>query len=301
MSRIRSEDALSVLYGREGISDPYIDFQIALSQITEKYKERCKSQKIVIPGQDTVRSKFESGAPLITFMPISLSLKNLTASFREIITAFRNFNVCSEEVFEWVKNQADAPFLKGIIESIFSFDLAALRDLSEPTPFDEPTLILVSRELVKPFFRFLAGLTAGTVPVEYWPEGYCPICGEAPGFARFSKEEEGKRYLWCEKCDLEWPFQRLCCPFCKNSDHKKLKFLTGNFREELRLDTCETCKGYIKTIDEQKTGDEAETIYLRENAASVYLDILADEKGFVKLLPPFQEVQITFLDETDDQ
>jgi len=301
MSNFRREDALSLLYGEEGISDSYIDYKIVLSRITEKYSELCQARRIALPGPDVIMEGFGKGAPLVTFTPISLSMKELRASFRDILAAFRDHRVCTADVCEWAREESDDNFLKGITESVITFDLHALKDLSEATPFDQTTLILASRELVKPFFHFLSGKISGTLPLEHWREGYCPICGDAPGFGRFSKEEEGKRYLWCERCDFEWPFQRICCPFCKNSDHKKLKFLTGNVREELRVDTCEACNGYVKTIDERKTGSEAETIYLKENTASVYLDILADEKGFSRLLPPFQEVAISFIDDFDDK
>lgn len=294
MTKSTSKELLSILYGQKGISDSYVNFQIALAEITEKYKNLDRPPEIVFPAEDTLRSKFAEGIPLINFVPVSFPLKDLSANFREIVSAFLSHGICTEEVSKWLEKPLDIRFLKDITDAAVSFDFDALRVLSEPTPFDEPTLILISRELVKPFFQILAGRTTELVSFAHWLEGYCPICGEAPVFARLSKEEEGKRYLWCARCDVEWGFQRLCCPYCKNSDHKKLKFLTADFREELRVDVCEKCKGYIKTIDERKAAEEAETVFLKENVASVYLDIVAEEKGYTKQLPSFQDALITF-------
>ena len=294
MKKSKSKDVLSFLYGRKELSDSYVSFRIALSEITEKYQDVYKPLEIAFPAEETIRSKFADGCPLITFIPVSLSVKDLTSCFREIISAFQTHKVCTRECSVWVKKQADHRFLKAITGAVFSFDLDVIQELAEPIPPDGPTLILASRELIKPFFHLLAGRAADAVSFEHWSEGNCPICGDKPGFARLSSKEEGKRYLWCSTCDLEWGFQRLCCPFCKNSDHNKLRFLTTDFREELRIDVCEKCKGYIKTIDERKTGHEEATIFLKENVASVYLDVVAEENGYVKHLPTFQNAKINF-------
>jgi FdhE protein len=299
MTKIKNKNVLSCLYGQKGLSDSYIDFQVALAEITEKYKKIAESQPVVLPGQDIIDGKFEEGFSLITFTPVTLFLKDLTAAFREILPVFRTHKVCSPDTADWVKEKMDSRFLAGITEAIISFDFDVLKDLAEPTPFDVPTLALSCGELVKPFFHALAGQAGGAVDFAKWTEGYCPICGDAPSLSRFSKKEDGKRYLWCSRCDFEWTFQRVCCPFCKNSDHTKLKFLTTDFREELRLDVCEKCKGYIKTVDGRKIDDEEPIVFLKENAASIYLDILAEEKGFTKQLPSFQDAQIKFSDDFD--
>jgi len=294
MKKSKSKDVLSLLYGRKELNDSYVSFQIALSEITEKYKDIYKPLEIAFPGEEAIRSKFADGFPLVNFIPISLPLRSFTRCFQDIISVFQTYKVCSRKDSAWVKKQANDRFIKAITEAIFSFDLDAIQELSKPTPFDGPTLILISQELIKPFFHFLASQAANAVSFEHWLEGYCPICGDTPSFARFSSEEEGKRYLWCITCDVEWGFQRLCCPSCKNNDHTKLRFLTTDFREELRIDVCEKCKGYIKTIDERKTGHEEATIFLKENVASVYLDMMAEAKGYMKHLPTFQDAKITF-------
>jgi len=294
MKKSKNKDVLSLLYGRKELNDSYVNFRIALAEITETYKDAYKPPEIVFPPEETIRSKFADGFPLTSFIPVSLPLRNLKACFRDIVFVFQTHKVCSPEGLAWGKTRADDRFFKAVTGAVLSFDLDALEELSKPTPFDGPTLILISRELVKPFFHSLSGRVAHAVSFEHWPEGYCPICGDTPDFARFSREEEGKRYLWCSTCDLEWGFQRICCPSCKNIDHNKLRFLTTDFREELRIDVCEKCKGYIKTIDERKTADEEATIFLKEHVASVYLDIMAEEKGYVKHMPAFHDAKIIF-------
>lgn len=297
MTESKCKSVLSPLYGQEGVSDSYIDFKVALAEVTEKYEKLAGKIPVVFPDKGIIEGKFEEGLSLITFTPVSLSLKDLAGAIREIAPVFHAHKVCSAEASGWVKEKTDSAFIKGITEAVISFDFDALKDLTEATPFDVPTLLILCRELVKPFLHALSGRAAEAVDFSKWVEGYCPICGDAPAFSRFSKEEEGKRYLWCGTCGFEWTFQRVCCPYCKNSDHDKLKFLTADYREELRLDVCEKCKGYIKAVDKRKIENEEPIIYLKEDTASMYLDILAEEKGYTKQLPPFQDAQVTFLDD----
>jgi len=291
-----SKEELSSLYGQKGIGDNYISFRIDLLEITLKYQELIKPLQVVFPGKEIIHGNYEKGSPLIAFTPVTLSLETLTACFREIVHVFQSHGVCSKEACQWFDTHADNSFIKKVAKAIVSFDMDAIKELSESTPIDAHTLILISRELVKPFYHLLASQAGEVASFKHWAEGFCPVCGDMPGFARLSKnkEEEGKRYLWCASCDLEWAFQRMCCPSCGNKDHKKLKFLTTNHREELRVDVCEECKGYIKTIDERKTGQEEAATFIKENAASLFLDITAGEKGYMIQFPAFQHTKIKF-------
>ena len=294
MEELKNNSELSQLSGREELSDAYISFQINLAEITKKYTKLILPLEVDFPEKEIIHNKFENGFPLIGFAPISLPLKILTSCFSEIISVFQSHQICSEDVSAWFESHADKQLLKRIIKAIISFDKDTIEELSEPAPLDSSTLNLIGRELVKPFFHSIAIYSKNIVSFQNWTEGFCPICGDLPSFARFSKEEEGKRYLWCARCDMEWGFQRICCPFCKNSDHTKLKFLTTNYREELRIDVCDDCKGYVKTIDERKFEEDYVTIYIKEHVSSLFLDMVAEEKGYLIQLPAIQNIRITF-------
>jgi hypothetical protein len=289
-----SKEKLEALYGQKEIGDAYVDFRIDLLEITGKYQELIKPLPVDFPAKEIIHANFEKGSPLIAFTPVSLSLEMLTACFRDIIHVFQAHGVCTREGGQWLDSHGDNRFVKGVNQAITSFNMEALAEYAEPIPVDVRTLILMSRELVKPFYHVLAGQVGETASFKHWIGGCCPVCGDMPAFARLSKEEEGKRYLWCAACDLEWAFRRMCCPYCGNTDHKKLKFLTTNHREELRVDVCEECKGYIKTMDERKTGGEDPTSFIKENTASLFLDITAGEKGYTVQFPAFQHTRIKY-------
>jgi formate dehydrogenase accessory protein FdhE len=290
----KTENTLSSLYGQEGLNDSFISFQSDLLEISKKYKKKIKSPTIVLPDKNLIKQHFENGFPIITFVPLSLPHDILVSCWKDLIEVFQSYQILSADVSSKTKSNSQEKLVKGISKAVTSFDNDALQKLAKSVPMESSTMTLISRELVKPIFHSLADHVRESISFENWTEGYCPICGILPSFARFSKEEEGKRYLWCERCEIEWGFQRICCPFCRNTDHNKLKFLTTNHREELRIDVCENCQGYIKTIDERITENDEETIYIKENVASLYLDMVAEEKGYTIQIPTKQETKITF-------
>ena len=109
-----------------------------------------------------------------------------------------------------------------------------------------------------------------------WGKGYCPICGSPPGLSMF--QGEGERFLFCSFCRHKWSSRRLYCPFCDNTDSKSLNYLYTEEEKEYRVDLCDKCKKYIKTIDTRKT---ERIIYPPlEQVATLHLDIKA--KGSLK-------------------
>lgn len=113
-----------------------------------------------------------------------------------------------------------------------------------------------------------------------WKKGSCPLCGTAAGMARF-EEEVGRRILWCPLCGTEWVFKRLQCPSCGNEDQKTLRyFFVENEKTPYRVDVCDRCKHYVKTVDERKQEKGQKTFFEIENMMTLYLDDCAKKEGF---------------------
>jgi FdhE protein len=110
-----------------------------------------------------------------------------------------------------------------------------------------------------------------------WAEGYCPVCSKEPKIAEL-REEEGFRYLYCNQCGFEWNYLRIKCPFCGNEDQQELAYFTIEGEEKYRVDVCNNCERYIKTVDFRKTTERANLDV--EDIATLHLDILASEEGY---------------------
>ncbi len=130
---------------------------------------------------------------------------------------------------------------------------------------------------VKPSLTVFSGRVSGYLDNEnVWEKGYCPVCGSAPELSVF--EDNGKRSLVCGFCNHKWFSKRIYCPFCENTDHETLQYFNVGNEEEYRVDACDKCKKYIKTIDIKKT---TRTIYLPfENQTTPYLELKFSAMGY---------------------
>ncbi len=132
--------------------------------------------------------------------------------------------------------------------------------------------------LLEPFAMKLAA--RGQIDPQ-WTEPTCPFCGSRAGLAVLRGEGDGgKRSLVCSLCATEWNFRRILCPHCGEEDKDKLPVYVGSPFEHVRVEACDTCKTYIKSIDLTKNG-LADPIV--DEIATVPLNIWAEEHGYLKL------------------
>ncbi len=111
---------------------------------------------------------------------------------------------------------------------------------------------------------------------EPWLMGYCPVCGSAPILSIL--EDEGQRTLTCGFCWHSWPAKRVYCPYCDSSRDKDLHYFFSEEEKDSRVDLCDNCEKYIKTLDSRKID---RLIYPPlECIATMHLDMKAQEMGF---------------------
>ena len=111
----------------------------------------------------------------------------------------------------------------------------------------------------------------------------CPFCSEKPVAAVLRPEGDGgKRFLLCWRCLTEWEFRRLLCPNCGEEDHQKLPVYSVEQYPHIRVEACDTCKVYLKSIDMTRDGLAVPEV---DELASVAVDLWAKEKGYIKLQP----------------
>ena len=129
---------------------------------------------------------------------------------------------------------------------------------------------------MKPSLVMFSEMVSGYLDRELeWDKGYCPVCGSMPELSVF--EDNGKRSLLCGFCGHRWPSKRVYCSFCENTDHETLRYYEIEDEEEYRVDVCDKCKRYIKTVDIKKT---IRPVYLPlENISTPYIDLKFKEMG----------------------
>jgi FdhE protein len=109
----------------------------------------------------------------------------------------------------------------------------------------------------------------------------CPICGGKPVASVLRPEGHGaKRSLLCAMCSTEWSFPRVMCPACGEQSFEKLPVHKADEFAHMRVDCCDTCRSYIKTVDLATNGLAVPQV---DEIATIPLDLWARQQGYVKL------------------
>ncbi len=107
--------------------------------------------------------------------------------------------------------------------------------------------------------------------------GTCPICGSLPLISSLN-EKEGFRHATCSFCRHDYRIKRIACPVCGEEEQKKLTFFTVDEEPGFRVDVCDTCKTYIKTIDFRELDRIA--VPVLDDLDSLALDYVAAGQGY---------------------
>jgi FdhE protein len=142
-----------------------------------------------------------------------------------------------------------------------------------------------AKAFLQPYARWLA--ESGGRPVDRNLEGgenRCPFCGGRPQVSvlqfREASSEGGGRDLVCATCLTAWPFRRVVCAQCVEERPARLGYFHTPEYDHVRIEACDTCKHYIKSIDLTRLGL---AVPLVDEVASAPLDVWAHEHGYTKI------------------
>lgn len=145
-------------------------------------------------------------------------------------------------------------------------------------PYHEDELRMVLFIIGRPFFLDMKRLF--TIDDLFWEEGRCPVCSARPTMS--SLLHDGRRRLHCSFCTITGFYRRLGCPICGNFDIKKDNMLVIEEEEGCRIECCDECGSYIKTVREEKLKEYFIDI---ADLISLPLDIIAQGRGYRRNSP----------------
>jgi hypothetical protein len=141
-----------------------------------------------------------------------------------------------------------------------------------------------AKMILQPYAQYLTeldirpadrGLAAG--------ESVCPNCGGAPQLSILHSSgsgDGGGRQLLCASCLTRWPFGRIRCASCGEEEERRLGYFHSEAFDYLRVDACDTCHRYLKTVDLTRLGL---AVPLVDEVAGAPLDLWAVEQGYRKI------------------
>ncbi len=137
----------------------------------------------------------------------------------------------------------------------------------------------LSRAFLQPHAEFLAAEATGA-EIGASPGSLCPVCGARPLLGVLRPEGDGgKRFLLCSFCQREWEFRRILCPTCGEESETKLPVYVSEQFPYIRVEACDTCKFYLRSIDLTKDGNAVPIV---DDLAAIPLSLWASEQGYTR-------------------
>lgn len=235
-------------------------------------------------NKDDANEKIMHGFPIIEKKAFILDIPSAMKLFRricKILSKTKKAQHDAEKIKEAIKKREIK--LPELFRKVESEDDEYITSLSERLHVNPEVISFLITNSIKPIYESYSKVLKDYVDQERWWRGYCPVCGSEPYISELKDEggAEGARFLVCSSCGFEWRFNRLKCPFCENEDHEKLRyFYTEKEGRSYRVDVCDNCKRYIKTIDTKALG--IEFIPVLEDIGTLHLDILAQKEGYTR-------------------
>ncbi len=194
-------------------------------------------------AQDAVHDRLMAGVPLLSFDDFFPVWSQAQAALQRVIKWAAREGANPKDENEWAGVEINAPLFRELAIAWYSGGVPGSLAWSQTTA----ELIAVVGASLKPFLKVRSKLLAPMVEQALWRRPHCPVCGGRPDFGYLDREQ-GNRWLLCSRCDAEWLFQRLECPYCGMRDQTKLAYLTDD-AGLYRLYVCDACRTYLKLID----------------------------------------------------
>lgn len=256
--------------------------------LVDRYIDELPAAANVTIGVDEVRSKFETGTPLLEDVDLRLDLRGARRFFRSLCGWAMEQPALRGDARKLERTVLDDEhFVDRLMTESLAGNEAAIQEVAERLGIDITVLksltgFTVSAALMETARALESVRTAAGVE---WNEAYCPVCGGPPLLSEL-QGSEGQRVLRCASCGAGWPYSRTKCVHCGSDDARAQHYLSAEGQaEKYRIDVCEHCRGYLKSVTNfAPTPPELLTI---EDMALLHLDAVAAERGYVAA--PFAE------------
>jgi len=257
-----------------------LDFYQSIKEAQEKANASLTIDSIPL-GKEWKELLSKEGFALIRKEDFPLDIESSVKLFETLCQVGRHANPHLAEQLEKIQGAIDDKRID--LKKLLSGGSMEQRmeEIVEELGLDKHVLLFLIQSSIRPSIEAGVEQLRSELEPETWRKGYCPVCGSLPSLSLL-KEEVGKRYLLCSYCGYPWRIDRIFCPFCENKDQESLHYFYGEREKTHRIDLCDKCHQYIKTIDCRNLQESDPVL---EDLATLHLDLLASQKGFKKPVP----------------
>jgi FdhE protein len=229
------------------------------------------------------RDKLRQGVPLLwgEFSTAAGAAPNMELFLTLCRLATEGGNEDGEVLMQAVLN-GDVD-LRQMMVAALRLDRGGLTAVARSLNIELLTIEAILRHLLMPIVRAYADAFGQVLDFAEWRQGYCPVCGDWPLFGELHGRDK-LRHLRCGRCTASWRFRRLECVWCGSTKRDELSFLYEPEAKTGRVDVCDHCHGYVKTL---VSFDPLEAdMLLVHDLQTLYMDQIAADAGYKR---PFKQ------------
>jgi FdhE protein len=255
-----------------GAKDPdlhgFYEFHASLYRLLYDAKRKLKAT-LELTDQDALDARIRQGLPMLSFAQLPIERHSFARLVRQVADMLARFDpglagqALPGDTDDWML----------LPEQRFNDNQAAAQKPSDSAA----NLAELAVDLaLKPYLEWAAVQILPHLDQAQWRHGYCPVCGGSPDLAVLT-EKAGARQLVCARCNSQWLYRRVGCPFCNTTDHTKITYYPSE-DDFHRLYVCGECQRYLKTIN---LGEARRRFLVEvERVITVDMDVAAREEGY---------------------
>lgn len=260
----------------------YVEFFSDLESWQNEQQIKLQASVNINIIEDALRKISKHRRPLIEITGLEVD----SSLYRQMLADLLRFLVKQrpdiKDSLVALQNKADDFDYPVLINRLLEQNRGYFEELAKASGLSPELLIFVLDHALRPYLRLYAAQYQADLmehTYHHWDlPAICPICGSKSHFSRL-RAEDGRRFMFCDRCFAEWETRYLECVHCGNDEPGKINYLSVENDASNQLYVCENCRGYLKTYDERPTGMPTDLFVA--NVQTIYLDMLAEEKGYI--------------------
>lgn len=264
-----------------GLPEGYTDFYKNLEYWQNEQEIKLK-QGYVGENIDVLKMLANNPKNVMKQHRFNIDPRHLKATYLALVEFLSSNRPLDSKVWDSLRQAGDKLDFANVAAILLSDDQSYFTELAEALEIPFELLLFTVDHALRPYLRMFAQPyyeQFNQTDFVFWNQAaICPFCGSKSHFSRL-RGEDGKRFMFCDRCFTEWESRSIYCVHCGNDEPNSINYISVENDNGYQLYTCEKCKGYLKTYDERQTGKTTDLFIA--NIETIYLDLLAKEKGYV--------------------
>jgi formate dehydrogenase maturation protein FdhE len=245
----------------------YYEFQRALFEMHEQARGEIAAT-LKLADLAALQARTQQGQPLLAFAQLPIKpqrFAKLALAIAQVLTSYYT-DLAGQSL------PSDAAGWVALAKRRFAQQPAEQSEKSPPVTLAE----MSADQALKPYLTWAAEQILPHLDQGLWKQGNCPVCSGPPDLA-FLEEEAGARRLVCSRCNSQWRYRRVGCPFCDSDDYGKIVYYPSEDKV-YRLYVCNACRRYLKTVNLRYA--TRRVLPEVERVVTVELDVAARQEGY---------------------